>query len=127
MFLSLTRLLLSKPQLLADHAGAYAQLVAAEIGRVSALWRLRFMLQALALVSLTIAVVLAGVALMLWAVVPPENVRLPWALIGTPLVPLLAGLCCLLVARYRGEDKAFDKLRHQWRADLQMLREASTP
>jgi uncharacterized membrane protein YqjE len=127
MLYTLARLLISKPQLLADHADAYAQLVGAEVSSVSAQWLRRCKFKAAALACLAVGVVLAGVALMLWAVVPPDSMRAPWALIGTPLVPLIAGLCCLLAAREGSQDKAFDKLRQQWHADIQMLREASAP
>ena len=64
----LFHLLATRPQLLADHAEAYAELVAVEINRMSATWTRLALLNAMALCSLSVALALAGVALMLWAV-----------------------------------------------------------
>lgn len=64
----LLHLLLTQPRLLADHVEAYAELVATEIGNVSVAWKRRALLNAVALCCLGVAAVLAGVALMLWAV-----------------------------------------------------------
>ena len=118
-------LIATKPQLLAEHAEAYAELMAAEIGDVSAAWKRRALLNAVALVALGVGTVLAGVALMLWAVTPAVNIQARWALMAAPLFPIVIALCCLLAARVRGHGRAFDNIRQQVKADLVMLREAS--
>lgn len=119
-------LIATRPQLLADHAEAYAELVAAELGHVSVAWRRRALLYAVTLCSLAVGAVLAGVALMLWAVTPAPSMQAPWALIVAPLLPMVVAAGCLLAVRSGGDASGFDNIRQQMRADLAMLREAST-
>lgn len=119
-------LMATRPQLLADHAEAYAELVAAEVANVSVAWKRRALLYAVALVCLAVAAVLAGVALMLWAVIPVASMQAPWALLVAPILPIALAVWCLLVARSSGNASAFDNIRQQIQADLAMLREAST-
>lgn len=121
----LFRLISTRPQLLADHAEAYAALVAAEVPRVSAAWKRRALLLALALVCLAVAAGLAGVAWMLWAVLPESQIRAPWVLLVVPAVPVLTAIACLLAARSTGEAGAFSELREQVKADIGMLREVA--
>ena len=119
-------LIATRPQLLADHAEAYAELVATELGQVSAAWRRRALLYAVALACLVAAAVLAGVALMIWAVIPVATMQAPWALVVVPLLPMAAAAGCLLAVRSRGEASGFDNIQQQMKADLAMLREVST-
>lgn len=119
-------LIATRPQLLADHAEAYAELVATEVAHVSAAWRRRTLLYAVALGCLAVAAVLAGVALMLWAVIPVATMQVPWALIVAPLLPIAVAVGCLLAVRSQGDASGFDNIRQQMKADLVMLREAST-
>lgn len=121
----LLRLIASRPQLLADHAQAYAELVAEEIPRVSAAWKRSALFTAAAAFGTTLALGLAGVALMLWAVLPEASMRAPWALLVVPLVPLAAALACVVAARRGSERAAFDELRLQVQADIGMLREVA--
>jgi cytochrome bd-type quinol oxidase subunit 2 len=121
----LFHLIATRPQLLAEHAQAYAELLAAEITQASAAWKRRAILLAAALCCLGVAAVLAGVALMLWAVVAEGDIRSPWALIVTPLLPLAAALICLITARAQDEREALASLRLQVSADMAMLREVS--
>jgi hypothetical protein len=118
-------LIASHPNLVADHAEAYADLLGEEFGAASLRWKRRALLGAVALCALGVGAVLAGVALMLWAVVPPENMNAPWALIVAPLVPLLTGAACAAAARAQEGPGAFENMRRQLREDVAMLREAS--
>jgi hypothetical protein len=120
----LLHLVATQPQLLAEHAEAYAEMVAAQVGTVSAAWKRRAMLGAVALCCLGVAAVLAGVALMLWAVFPPGDIHAPWALMAAPLVPAAAAVACLAVARSKRAVGGFSALHEQLRADIVMLREA---
>lgn len=119
-------LLATRPQLLADHAEAYAELVAVEVNRMSATWTRLALLNAMALCSLSVAMALAGVALMLWAVMPALPAQAPWVLIVLPLLPLAAAVGCLLAMQRDGQREAFDNLRQQLKADVLMLREVAT-
>ncbi|MEO5775007.1 MAG: hypothetical protein ABIQ32_12945 [Sphingomicrobium sp.] len=120
----LLRLVATQPQLLADHAEAYAGLVGEEIGRSAASLKHRMLLSAIALCLVGVAAVLAGVALMLWAVVPPADMQAPWALIAAPAVPAVIALVCGLMSRQKPTDR-FAALKQQVAADLVMLREVS--
>ena len=119
-------LIATRPQLLADHAEAYAELVAAELAQLSATWKRRSLLYALALCCLAVGAVLAGVALMLWAVTPAASIHALWALVAAPVVPVALALWCLLAARSNAHVSGFDNIQQQMKADLAMLREAST-
>lgn len=121
----LLQLIATQPQLLADHAEAYAELMASEIGAVSAVWKRRAVLNAVALCCLVVAAILAGVALMLWAVIPAAQMQAPWVLIAAPLPPAAAALWCLMAARVQGGGGAFENLRRQLAADMVMLREVA--
>lgn len=119
----LLHLIATQPKLLAEHAQGYAELVSAEIGDVAASWKRRAMLGAIALFCLGVGVVLAGVALMLWAVIPGSQIQAPWALIAAPLLPIAIALGCLMAARVPGDGSTFGELRRQLKADIEMLRE----
>lgn len=121
----LLNLLSTRPQLLADHAEAYAALFSAELGHATAGWKRRAQFGALALCCLGVSVVLAGVALMLWAVNPPAQIHAAWALFAAPLLPAGAALAFLWLARTDAKAGAFDQTRRQIKADFVMLREAS--
>jgi hypothetical protein len=120
----LLRLIATQPQLLADHAESYADLVGEELGKTTAVWKRRVLLNAAALCLIGVAAVLAGVALMLWAALPAASLHAPWALMAAPALPALAALWC----GYEGQretDAVFKDLKQQIATDLVMLREVS--
>jgi uncharacterized membrane protein YqjE len=120
----LLHLIATRPQLLAEHAEAYAGLWAVEAGQAAEVWRRRALFGALAVCGVGVAAVLAGVALMLWLVTPAAQLQAAWPLVVIPLVPLLAAAACLAAVRRRAADASFATLREQLRADLAVLREA---
>lgn len=122
---ALLNLVVNRPQLLTEHAEAYAALVASEVGRWWALWQRRALLRALAAANTLVAVVLAGVALMLWSALPDVPAQAAWALIGVPTLPLAVALACLLATPQAAERSAFDVIRQQIDADLALLRPAT--
>jgi hypothetical protein len=120
----LLHLIVREPALLADHAGAYAELLGEEIGVASAQWKRKVLLSAVALCSAGVGAVLTGVALMLWAVIPPESMHAPWALIVAPLVPLGLSAVCWVSAQSAAGPKAFEQVRRQLREDAALLKGA---
>lgn len=119
----------ARPQLLAEHASAWAELLSTQAGPAWAHWQRWRLLQLLAGSCLILGVLLAGMALMLWAVVP-NTPWLPseraWALLVVPALPLLAGLACALAARQQGRTNfwgADGTLGRQLQADLSLLRQ----
>lgn len=121
----LLRLVATQPQLLADHAEAYAGLVGEELGKSAAQWKRRALLNAMAFGLAAAALVLAGVALMLWATLPAAQMQAPWVLIATPAATGLIAFVCGLAGRDRNAD-SFADLRQQLTADLALLREMGT-
>ncbi len=120
---TMLHLIATQPQLLVDHAEAYADLVASELRNVSALWKRIAVLNATALCLLGVAAVLAGVALMLWAVIPSAQLQAPWALVVTPALPFLLCLVCLYAARMQRTGSPLAIVREQVKEDMLMLRE----
>jgi hypothetical protein len=118
----LFRLIVSDPQLLADHVEAYSELVAEEVGAVTAQWKKRTALHVVSLACLFVAVVLAGVAVMLWAVVPVGNMNQPWALFAAPCIPLILGVWSHFAAKAPVAEHGFKAIREQLAADAAMLR-----
>jgi uncharacterized membrane protein YqjE len=121
----LLHVIATRPQLLAEHAQAYAELVAAELPRATAAWKRQALLNGLALLSLLASLLLGGVALMLWAALPAAAMPAAWLLIAVPLLPALAGIACLIAARSGTEANLLGDLRQQLGADAKMLHEAA--
>jgi len=118
-------LVATRPQLLVDHAEAYADLASAEVSHASVIWKRRAKLGITAICSFAVAAILAGVAVMLWAVIPGASNKALWFLIATPLLPIGLGTGCLIATRARPEEGAFEALRQQLKADIAMMREAT--
>lgn len=121
------RLVAAQPQLLAEHAAAYASLLSETLSVNSARWQRRAVFLLVGAVCWTVAVVLAGVAVMLWAAMPEAAMRQPWLLVCTPLVPALLGTASLWLGQNRHRGEAFDILRPQLAEDVALLRRMSAP
>jgi cytochrome bd-type quinol oxidase subunit 2 len=119
----LFRLIAAEPQMVADHLGGYCALFGDELRSMSTQWARRLALQVAAIVLLAVALALAGVAVMLWAVMP-SAVQAAWALAVVPLVPVTGAVMCHLAARGDAPSAGFAAMRRQIDADVQMLREA---
>ncbi|HZE91152.1 MAG TPA: hypothetical protein VE029_05500, partial [Rhizobacter sp.] len=74
-----------------------------------------------------VAAVLAGVALMLWAVTPGLSSQAGWMLAAAPAVPLCVALVAGLLAQRPSAEKAFASVQAQMDADMRMLNEVSAP
>lgn len=121
---ALLHLLSTQPQLLGEHALAYAELAIREFSGVSTAWKRYAMLHAVALCCLGSAAVLAGVALMLWGTLPATQMQAQWVLFAAPLLPAAVATGCLLSARRINSFEAgIAKLQIQLQADLAMLHE----
>ena len=122
----LLHLVATQPHLLADHLEAYAALVDEEIGEAISFWRTRALMNGIALLLLMVAVMLGGIAVILWMVVPPSSIRHAWGLIAVPVAPLLVALVCLLL-RQRAPSSMFAEVKQQLAVDFRMLRRVSSP
>lgn len=121
------RLAAAQPQLLAEHAGAYAGLLSEALALSSARLQQRVVFQAAGVVLLGVAAVLAGVAVLLWAAVPEAMARSLWAFVLTPLVPAVAGAVGVWVGQNRNPGPAFASLRLQLAEDLALLQRTGAP
>lgn len=121
----LLRLVVTQPHLLADHAGAYADLVGGEAARTAKAYAIRAAAGLLAFVLAIIFLILAGVALIFWAVTPASNIQAPWALIVGPAVPAILAVVAVLVA-LKETESPFAEIKQQVAADLSMLRQVSS-
>ena len=123
----LLHLLMTRPELLAEHAQAYAELAGNEISDLSLAGRRRVLWSAAALCCATAALVLAGVALMLAMALPQTGNAPLWTLLLAPCLPLLGALACVLRLRVHQRASPFAELREQLRTDLQLLKEVTAP
>jgi hypothetical protein len=117
----LLRLALARPDLLADHASAYAELAVGNLRDVVADWQLRLVGWALVAAGVLLCVAFGGVALMLHGSVstPPT----PWLLWAVPLAPLLLALFGAWLARRRAAPSSSSiSVAEQFETDLNLLR-----
>ena len=121
----LLRLAASQPHLIRDHLEAYAELLCDEVKKTGAAWGVRIGLFAAAGVLGLVGLVLAGVAIMLWASLPPSGYQAPWVLVAVPAVAVVASVVCAVVAKKTTMENGFDAVRKQISADMAMLRDVS--
>ncbi len=117
----LPKLLTQRPDLLVDHALAYAALARGELEAVKRQLVKRAVAGAVALASGLAFVILSGVALMLWAVSPvPANPI--WVLLAVPGVMLVLTVVATLLALSKGAPRRASSLATQLRLDAQAFR-----
>lgn len=119
------QLLAARPQLLAEHGQAYAQLLGEESGLVLDGCRRRLLWSMSAGLCALLFLMLAGVAGLLAAVLPPGPMPQPWLLVALPSLPLGVSLACWWQAA-RVPLQLFVGLQQQLRADTQLLQELLT-
>ncbi len=115
-----------RPQLLAEHAKAYGDLLLEEGRRTLASLVLHAVLYAAAGVLGGLGLVFGGVALLLYAAVAGE-LRNGWLLVALPCACLAAAAVCGIVARVLPVDVTLDVLGRQVEADIDMIHEAEQP
>lgn len=119
------RTLASRPELLAEHAGAYVDLAAAEVDLAARQVRTRAALMAAALACGALGVGLAGTALLLLAVTPLQAMPAPWALAAAPAVPLAAALGLWWAQGRTAVDLRFASLQEQLALDRQLWQQVT--
>ncbi|HEX6703557.1 MAG TPA: phage holin family protein [Albitalea sp.] len=119
----LFRLIVSEPQMLAEHVEAYAELMSEEAGAVAKRLKRKVVLHAVSGFFGFLAVILACVGLMLWAALPIEDMRAPWALLLIPAIAVLGAVAAHIAAKSRAEEgRGMQAVREQMAADAAMLR-----
>jgi hypothetical protein len=110
--------LVKRPELVMDHVAGYAALVQEEASTVGGEVAKRAIAWGVAVLGLVVFLVLAGVAIMLGAMMNEFH----WALLVAPGAALLLSVVAWTVARQRLPAKAFSELKAQLDADAQALR-----
>ena len=118
----LPRLITERPDLLIDHALAYAALAKSEIEAAKREWIKRVVAGAVALASALAFIVLAGVALMLGVTSQP-HADMNWVFFAVPGVMLVVTVIATVVALTKGEPRTAS-LGAQLQLDVQAFRAA---
>lgn len=113
--------IIRRPDLVADHLGAYAALFQQEASEASHSLVNRALLWAMAVMSAAIGVVLSGTALMLGVL---QN-QFHWILVAVPAVMLLCALVALAQAKQAVFSQHFSNIKSQLLSDAQALRAAA--
>lgn len=121
------RLAAAQPMLVANHLGAYAELASEELTTSVNALRRRLLWLLVCTLCLSIAAVLAGVALLLWASLPTVGARALWVFMVTPLLPTVLGLLAWWRAGQHTSGSAFPLLRGQLTEDAGLLARHATP
>lgn len=124
MFHPLIRMMATRPELLAAHLSAYAQLIGVQADEARMVLRTRALLLAGLASGLLLGLALAGTAGLVVAAVRWDGMPAPWLLIAIPALPLgLAAVCGWALSR-QPEAWSTRLLREQMAADAALLREA---
>ena len=110
--------LISKPELVMEHASGYAALMREEASSVGKEMAKRAVAWGVTLFGLLVFLILAGVAVMLAAV----QERFYWSFVVVPGIALAISVLAFLEARKPLPEKAFTELKAQLDADAQALR-----
>lgn len=120
----LIKVLATRPDLLADHVGAYAALIAAEAVEAAGAARHRLLWAACAAALGLTGLGLAAVAGLLAAALPWAAMPAPWLLPALPALCLLAALLCQWRSRQAVVTLTLDAVREQWALDAALIHRA---
>ncbi len=117
-------ILAKNPELLADHAEAYTDLIAESFKRMVIDWRRRAVCEIAIAFCVLLSVLFAGVAGMLWGISVGLTNQGLWILYAIPILPLLIALgLWQFASKHSYGTEALDIVKHQVRADLAVLRQ----
>ena len=124
MFELLLKLLVLPPELLKVHAQGYADLASHAWAQHLCTLKNRWVLYSLGALNLLLALILGGVALLLWCALPSIDARHAWVLLALPLTLLaLSGLCWAWGSRLRTRP-ILDDIKAQIQLDLLAIEQA---
>jgi hypothetical protein len=119
----LLRLLMQRPDLLLAHAQGYIQVFRQDSSVLTAYWGRKLLCYTVALMLTAVGLALAGVATMVWVLIP-ETAR--WTLMAVPAVSFLASLAFFLAARAGGDSPGFAQCASEWESDQLTLSAGAT-
>ena len=127
MFKLLLKLLVLPPELLKMHAQGYADLASQTWADHLCTLKNRWLLYALSVLSAGLALVLGGVAVLLWSALPSIDTRTAWILPALPLAWLAAsGLLWAMAKRLRTRPLLQD-IQEQLQLDLLAIQSSQKP
>ncbi len=122
------RLALARPDLIAEHASAYACLLGEGVSKEGDRLKNRLVCQVAAMALAAVALVLVGVAVLLWSALPDTAPIRPWPFWLVPAVPLLAAIALAWLGRDRRSlPSTLSSVGRQLAADAELLRGAARP
>ena len=127
MFKLLLKILVLPPEWLKVHAQGYADLASQSWQQHLCTLKNRWMLYALSALSLLLALVLGGIALLLWGTLPLTDAPHVWVLWTLPLGLLLSGGLLWAWARSLRTRPMLDDIQEQIELDVLAIRQTQTP
>jgi hypothetical protein len=124
MFHPLIKMLATRPEMLAEHVGAYAELAAAETAYAVEQMRTKALVGAGSGLLGLIGLIFAGVALLLCGALPVDDMPAAWLLVVVPALPLLGAIGGALWLKSRPPAPSFSRLREQMERDNGLMQEA---
>lgn len=120
----LLKVLVLPPELLRMHAQGYADLASQAWAEQVCTLKNRWALLALSAVCAVLAVVWAGVALLLWSALPQVDARLAWVLPALPVATLLIAVALWVWARRLRSRPVLQDIQEQLQLDLLAIQAA---
>ena len=127
MFKLLLKFLVLPPELLKVHAQSYADLASQAWAQHLCTLKNRWTLYALSALALLLALVLGGVALLLWGVMPLTDAPHVWVLWALPLGLLLSSGLCWAWARSLRVRPMLDDIKEQIALDVLTIQQTPRP
>lgn len=119
----LLKMLLLPPDLLKSHAQGYVDL-ASEVGaRYLCTLKNRWVMYALSVLTLMLALIFGGMALLLWSALPLVDAPHAWVLLALPSACLLLSGLCWWWARNQRLQPLLQDIQAQIALDLQAIRQ----
>ncbi len=119
----LLKMLLLPPDLLKSHAQGYVDL-ASEVGaRYLCALKNRWVMYALSVLTLMLALIFGGIALLLWSALPLVDAPYAWVLLALPSACLLLSGLCWWWARNQRLQPLLQDIQAQIALDLQAIRQ----
>lgn len=122
----LLKLLVLPPELLNEHARGYADLAGQAWADQMCTLKNRWVIYSLSALTLLLALIFAGVALLLWSAMPQIDSRFAWVLPILPLTLLILSAIFWVWARSLRTRSFLDRIKEQIQLDVLMIQEAQT-
>ncbi len=122
----LLKMLLLPPDLLKSHAQGYVDL-ASEVGaRYLCTLKNRWVMYALSVLTLLLALIFGGMALLLWSTFPLHDAPHAWMLLALPITCLCLSGLCWWGARAQRLQPLLQEIQAQIALDLQAIGQVHT-